>query len=118
MQKYGKFGEAQVPRSRTRLEDAALQNLPHTSTLRGCEASGKMLKQKNRYEKQNAKALGSKAEEPKTPRAKSLAVAKKRTRTRYVRNPTRARGVDIVAHPLGATSKPGGELPGKFPQEN
>ena len=67
-------------------------------------------------QKQNAEALGSLAEESK-PREQHPKRSQKRTRTRYVRNPTRARGMDIVPHPAGATSKPGGELPGKSPQE-
>ena len=68
--------------------------------------------------KKNAKTLGSKAEESKTSRANPKRSGKKRTRTRNVQNPTRARGMDIVPHPAWATPKPGGELPEKSPQEH
>ena len=74
--------------------------------------------QKNYIQKQNAKALGSKARKSQKPREQNPKRSQKRTRTRYVRNPTRARGMDIMPHPAGATSKPGGELPEKPSQEN
>ena len=46
MQKYGGFGEIPVPRSRTWLEDAALEtHSHHTCTLSGYETSGKILNQ-------------------------------------------------------------------------
>ena len=56
-----------------------------------------------------------KSERPREPNPKR---SKKRARTRYVRNPARARGMDIAPHSVGAMSTPGGELPGKSPQEN
>ena len=162
--RYGRFGKAPDPRSRTCLEDAARHNLlPHLYPAR-LRSLREILQQKTSNEerktgkrvqntpatggidrgesyhfrtlaretgaekrengnyagkknqKQNAEALGSLAEESK-PREQHPKRSQKRTRTRYVRNPTRARGMDIVPHPAGATSKPGGELPGKSPQE-
>ena len=52
------------------------------------------------------------------PREQNPKRSQKRTRMRYVRNSTGARGMDIVPHPAGATSKLGGKLPGKSPQGN
>ena len=70
-----------------------------------------------KYNQEQTKSQGSKAEESKNSRAKPKRL-QKCTWTRYVRNPTRARGMDIVPHPAGATSKPNGELPGKSNKEN
>ena len=134
----------------------------HTSTLRGYEASAKILQQKNTSEERKAgerewkspansgidslesyhfRRLAREKEPEKSENGKYANEApgggeggkvkektreqnpkrsQKCTRTCYVRSPTRARGMDIVPqpHPAGATSKPGGELPGKSPQKN
>ena len=140
----------------------------HTSTLRGYEASRKMLQQrtsdeerktrkgvqntpanggidrresshfhrlarergqskgktgttqKNRNNNKMRKRWGRKrwSGGVKTSRERPPKRSQKRTRTRYVRKPTRDREMDIVPHPTGATSKPGGKLPEKSPQEN
>ena len=124
----------------------------HTSTLRGYEASGKMLYQKTSNEERKTRkrvqntpansgidrresyhfrrlARETGAEKRKTgttmqknrnndklrkrwgrrrksqkPREQNPKRSQKRTRTRYVRNPTCARGMGIVPHPAGATS--------------
>ena len=167
MQKYGRFGEAPVPRSRTSSKMRLFTTYSHAPTLRGYEAPGKILEQKttnkerdtgnrvrntpanggiDRRESYRFRGLAREkgSEKGKTgtmqknidennmrkrwgrrrksqrPHEQNPKRSQRRTRTRYqyVRNPTRAREMDIVPHPAGATSKPGGELAGKFPQEN
>ena len=128
----------------------------YTSTLRGYEASRKMLKQKTTKGKrktgkgvQNTPANGridrresylfpqigggsgarengkrelcrkiktkqvrkrwARRRKSQRPREQNPKPSQKRTRTRYVRSSTRACGMDIVPHPAGAPSKPGGE---------
>ena len=66
-------------------------------------------KMRKRWGRRRKKSQRSREQNPKRSR--------KRTRTRYVQNPTGARGLDIVPHSAGATSEPGREMPGPCPRK-
>ena len=80
------------------------------------EKGKRKLRRKNRNKNKKRKRWGRRRKSQR-PRGQNPERSQKPTRTRYVRNPTHARVMGIVPHPAGATSKPGGELPGKSPQE-
>ena len=79
--------------------------------------AGAIYMQQNRNNNKIRKRWGRRRKKSQRSREQNPKRSQKRTRMRCVQNPTCARGLDIVPHSAGATSKPGRELPGPSPRK-